>query len=149
MRGVVWVLALVLATLLTGCASADNGSGVTPGESSAEYSVTVDATPSSTTVPASGGDVDVTFLVTNTGAKADTYTLEYADSHGLLAMLSGLDLPASLTLEPGEAEEVVVPLSFEVGGTFSGTLDVQLTVTSQGDPEVVEQAVYGISFESE
>lgn len=103
----------------------------------------VEGDPSSAVLSTSEGELDVVFTVRNAGTAADVYDLEFADSFRILKA----DIPDTVSLEAGAEQEFTVPISFEGGGTISGTWELRLTATSQRDPQVVDEATCSLSFE--
>lgn len=136
------VLTAVSLVGLLGCGSGGSGGEKAPAPKKADYAVTVTVEPRSVTVPSSDEGVNVVFTVTNSGEKADTYSLQF---QALGVPWAPEGIPTSLELPPGGSEDLDVPLSFDVGGNVPG-FEVALTATSQGDTAVKDSAACKLSM---
>lgn len=141
------VLVVVLAVSLPGvvaCGGAGQGSGpVSAPAATQDYVVKVAVEPEAVTIPRVGADdVRIVYTVTNEGAKADSYDLQFT-VFGAQWVPDGV--PTTVDLQPGEAKDVDVPLTFDIGGTTPG-FDVSLTATSRGDSATMGRAACAVSF---
>jgi len=139
------LLAIVPLVLLVGCGTQGSGTQAVPTPAAkADYEVVVDVEPASVSVPRSDpGDVNVAFIVKNTGAKPDTYSLQF-QVFGVPWVPEGV--PATIDVQPGEAQELSVPLTFDTSGSTPG-FDVVLTAVSQTDASVKGQAACTLTFD--
>ena len=141
-------LAVALVASLFGIvACGSKGSGTAPVTSPApaqDYVVKVTVEPEQVTIPRAGGeDVEVVYTISNEGAKADTYSLQFT-AFGVKWVPEGI--PTTMDVAAGEKKDVSVPLAFDISGTTPG-FDVALTATSQGDSATTGRAACSISFE--
>lgn len=140
------LLGVAVAMLLVGCSAAKSEAP----KPTVNYAVQVTANAETTTMAKNVQDGEVLFTVTNTGLKADTYTLT-AKAFDLNVTDPGFT--STLSLEPGASQQVAVPIAVpDIGGVTGMTLTfthtgVDLTAVSQGDPKVVVTGTCGVDFE--